>query len=74
MFCMIRAAPACPKALTSPVYCRVMPSGAPGKSSAAIRTSKGWSLEPSCMALPAPTIPLAPEITSAPRSLAGPNT
>ena len=49
-----------------------MPSGAPGKSKATIGTSYGSNLEPSCIVLPAPTIPLAPEITTHPRASSGP--
>jgi nucleoside-diphosphate-sugar epimerase len=71
---MIRAACAGPKALTKPGYCLASPPGEPGKSNATTGTPKGSSRAPSCMVLPAPTIPLAPEITKAPRLPAGPKT
>ncbi len=45
-----------------------------GSRAPTTRTPNGSSREPSCMVLPAPTMPLAPEITSEPRWAGGPNT
>jgi hypothetical protein len=70
----MRSAPCVPKARTSPGYCFPIPSGAPGKSRATIGTPYGASRDANCMVFPAPTMPLAPEITMQPRASGGPNT